>query len=271
MDFLFNNSFENSYLYIYTVGFEQTKSCHTYGPTKRSGYMIHYVYSGRGLFICEDREYSLSAGDFFFIDPTATIKYIADDKDPWSFYWVGFRGSMANYYLERTTVSKDNPIFTEPSDSQIIKSKMTKLIEISLISSDNDILLNACLLEIWHYLILMHPKEDYIQSKLHKNTIFNKAVNYLQNNYEKKIFISDLAQALSVDRTYLYKVFMNETGVSPKHFLTTIRLNKSKELLLQTDLPINVISNSIGFEDSGNFVKYFKKIENCTPSQFRKK
>lgn len=65
MNFLFNNTNTNPYLSVYTVGYEETQPSHSYGPAVRSGYMLHYIYKGRGTFTCQGKIYSLKAGDFF--------------------------------------------------------------------------------------------------------------------------------------------------------------------------------------------------------------
>ena len=96
MDFLFNNLNTNPYISVYTVGYEKTKPNHSYGPTRRSGYMLHYVYSGKGEFICQGKTYHLKAGDFFFISPDATITYTADQTDPWAYYWFGSEEISSN-------------------------------------------------------------------------------------------------------------------------------------------------------------------------------
>ncbi len=48
--YFFNNSNNNENLFLYTVGYEETKPLHKYGPTTRSGYMLHYIKSGKGTF-----------------------------------------------------------------------------------------------------------------------------------------------------------------------------------------------------------------------------
>ena len=53
-------------------------------------------------------------------------------------------------------------------------------------------------------------------------------------------------------------------------FLTDIRMNKARELLEDTDMQIEEIGNSIGFQDYHYFISVFKKHSNLTPSQYRR-
>lgn len=268
MDFLFNNNKTNPFLSVYTVGYEETKPNHNYGPAIRSGYMLHYIYSGEGKFICNGTSYHLKQGDFFFISPHATIQYISDEKNPWSYYWFGFRGDLAEYYLKETSISSQHPVF---SNETSIKSHMNKLIEISLISEDNDMMLNSCLLEILYELSQHFPKNPEQEKPETKNMMVAKALSFMRNNYENAIKISDIAQHLNIDRTYLHRIFISEVGTSPKQYLTNIRLQKAQELLTETNLPIKNIAYSIGFEDSGNFSKLFKATYQMTPMEYRLK
>ena len=267
MNFLFNNTNTNPFISVYTVGYEETKPSHNYCPAVRSGYMLHYVYSGKGTFICKGKSYDLHAGDFFFISPDNTIQYMADQHNPWAYYWFGFRGDLVQHYLKDTSISSDNPVFSQQDD---IKDQMSKLIEISLISENNDMLLNACLLEILYQLSQIYPKNREERVESTKNITIAKAMSFIKNNFDSNIRISDIATHLNIDRSYLHRLFVSETGQSPKQFLTQIRLRKAKNLLKVTDLPVKNIAYSSGFEDYSNFSKSFKNQYGMTALEYRK-
>lgn len=268
MDFLFNNSDTNPYLSVYTVGFEETKPNHNYGPARRSGYMLHYIYSGQGIFISNGKKYKLKKGDFFFISPSDTIQYISDSEQPWSYYWFGFRGKLADHYLQQTKIGQDIPVFSLENGTNI-KKLMEHFIEISLISEDNDMLLNAVLLEILNYLNQTFLRQSSIGTR--KNDILRAALSFIKNNYDTPIKINDVAQHLNIDRTYLHRLFASFLNKSPKQYLTDLRIERAQHLLTSTDLSINNIAYSCGFEDSSNFSKIFKKESGMTPKLYRTK
>ncbi len=72
------------------VGTEKCAAGHTYGPAVREYYLIHYVTSGKGTFQADGKEYRLTSGDMFLIRPQQVTTYLADQKEPWSYIWVGF-------------------------------------------------------------------------------------------------------------------------------------------------------------------------------------
>nr|WP_321293127.1 AraC family transcriptional regulator [uncultured Trichococcus sp.] len=268
MRYFFNNHNDNDYMFLYTVGYEETQSGHTYGPTTRSGYMLHYVHSGSGTFWSGGKRYELKKGDFFFIEPQAIVSYKADEQHPWTYYWIGFKGSLVTEYLTRTAISMENPVFSVKNGGDLIKEKISEMIEISFISEDNDLLLNARLMEILFYLSQSFPAEAPAQTS--SNKLFTQALQIMRNNYDSPIQIGDIADSLAIDRTYLHRIFKQEMNVSPKEYLTGIRISQAKELLLQTDWPVKVIAQSVGFDDPQRFSHTFKQREQQTPNQYRR-
>lgn len=268
MRYLFNNHYENHQLYLYSGGYDPTVKGHTYGPTVRSGYMLHYIHSGKGIFTCEGIEYQLKEGDFFFIEPNRIIKYEADKIHPWAFYWIGFRGELVQNYLKRTSISRNDPIFNIEKGFAI-KERLSEIIELSIIEEDNDLLLNAKLLEIFYHMSDLFPSEEKANTSKRK-TLFVQALQFIRNNYETDLQISELATTLAVDRTYLHRLFKKELDMSPKEYLTEVRIRKAKELLTNTDYPINTIAQSVGYEDAQQFSRIFKQKTKQTPSNYRK-
>ena len=78
-DYIFSNDFsKNLDAMIYTCGYEKCSPAHSYGPAVRSGYLIHYILGGKGIYKTEGHLYHLSEGDAFLIRPNTLIYYEAD-------------------------------------------------------------------------------------------------------------------------------------------------------------------------------------------------
>ena len=69
---------------------------------------------------------------------------------------------------------------------------------------------------------------------------------------------------------YISQLFKNEIGVGFLNYLTSIRMEKAKSLLLTTSLSVAEIAEETGYNDYRVFTKVFKKTEGITPSQFRR-
>ena len=86
---------------------------HSFGPAKRSYYLIHYIVSGKGVYQQNGKTHTLQAGDLFLIRPGETTFYQADEKDPWRYYWVGFLGSEADALLTSSGFGESSVVHCE--------------------------------------------------------------------------------------------------------------------------------------------------------------
>lgn len=93
---------------------------------------------------------------------------------------------------------------------------------------------------------------------------------YIENNYEKEISLSDVAGYVFLSESYFAHTFKDEFGVSPKKYLLNARIDAAKELLSKTDQKINDIAKEVGFSSQQRFNDIFKKYEGMTPLHFRK-
>ena len=79
-------------------GYQKCEPSHTFGPAIRDYYLVHYIEKGTGTFKNAHSEYKLKSGDAFLIRPDEVTVYTADEKNPWSYIWVGFTGDMASLF-----------------------------------------------------------------------------------------------------------------------------------------------------------------------------
>ena len=97
-----------------------------------------------------------------------------------------------------------------------------------------------------------------------------RAVEFIQGNYCNPIKVTDVADYVCINRSYLYTLFRNGTGMSPQQFLTTFRITKATELLQLTEHPIESIALSCGYTDPLVFTKAFKQMKGMSPSAYRR-
>ena len=93
---------------------------------------------------------------------------------------------------------------------------------------------------------------------------------YLQEHLSEDISLSVLAEEFHLSAQYISQLFKSEIGVNFLTYLTNIRMERAKKLLLSTALSIGEISEQLGFGDYRVFTKVFKKSEGVTPSQYRR-
>jgi len=102
----------------------------------------------------------------------------------------------------------------------------------------------------------------------HKDTIY-KAVDYIKRNYQARITLEDVANHVYLNPSYFSKIFKSEMKYNFVSYVNKIRINVSKNLLLDISIPLANVSGLVGFEDQSYFTKVFKKSTGITPGKFR--
>ena len=97
-----------------------------------------------------------------------------------------------------------------------------------------------------------------------------RVMEYINLHLGAHISNDDLAANASMSISQLSKVFKKETGGTMTEYIALMRCKKAAGLLKKTDLPVQEISNYVGYSDNNYFVKVFKKIYDLTPSEYRK-
>lgn len=104
----------------------------------------------------------------------------------------------------------------------------------------------------------------------HEERVITGITRYIQEHLEQEVSLSVLAEEFHLNSQYISQLFKNEIGVGFLAYLTNIRIEKAKKLLLSTALSVTEISSLAGYSDYRVFTKVFKKTEGVTPSQFRR-
>jgi LacI family transcriptional regulator, galactose operon repressor len=95
------------------------------------------------------------------------------------------------------------------------------------------------------------------------------AIRFIRNHACGKIDVNLLAKAASLSRSTLERRFARIIGRSPKGEILRVRLDRAKQLLTETDSPLELIAEKIGFEHTAYLSRIFKKKTGITPSGFR--
>lgn len=267
-NFSYRNISDSIELNIYTCGTEKCKSMHSYGPAIRSGYLLHLILSGEGIYKVNKKTYHLKAGDGFLIYPNELIYYKADKNNPWEYAWIGFTGTKIDEYLSHTTLSKDYPIFSFNENSNLVTS-MNSVISATKIESNKNLKIISSLYDFVYNLLEEIPNEN-IPTKATPKTYVEEALLYIQSNYQDNISVIDVANHLSIDRSYFHRIFKKYVNKSPQEYILNLRLEKAADFLLNTSLNIGDISRSVGYIDTFLFSKNFKKFKGYSPSEYRK-
>lgn len=239
----------------------------SFGPAVWEHFLLYYCVSGCGIFQAGGKSYSIGPQEGFLILPGEVSFYQADLNDPWYCLWVAFSGTQAETHLAHCALSKEQRIFCccEPEALQTCLHQMREHTRVSY----SDEFYTQGLLYQWLGLLAATATLPYQQDGPTGNKYVNKAIIYMQRNYQNGVSISELSDYVNLNRCYLTSLFQRQLQISPRDYLMHLRISKACELLYQRDLPVNQIAHSCGYPDPLAFSKAFHKLQRCSPSEYR--
>lgn len=254
-------------LQMHFCGYSQCEPLHSYGPAARPHYLIHFVLSGKGIYQVGEQKYHLSAGQGFLIEPETQTFYQADRKDPWTYIWIGFDGSASAMVLQDIGLNSRQRIF-QSSRGEELKALVLDMLKHTDSTTSNFYYQQAKLYEFISVLTQDIRIETYEDTN-RESIYVRKAITYIRSHYAQQITVSDIADELCINRSYLYTIFMNRLSMSPKDFLTKFRISRAKEQLALSDDTIETIALSCGYASALSFSRAFKQEVGITPTEHR--
>ncbi|MDY7992611.1 helix-turn-helix transcriptional regulator [Paenibacillus polymyxa] len=172
------------------------------------------------------------------------------------------------------------PVLPRPREC-IVSSSSSKLIQLTeelfhstqqTIQPHNQI--SVLRQQIMFQELLLLWQEDH--THIDQNNISNPALpasvegtlSYMENNYEKPITVKQLAEQANVSIWQYSQMFRKITGKKPLHYLTELRLNHAKRLLLDCKRPLREIARQVGFSDEYYFNRRFRQLTGISPGKY---
>jgi len=101
------------------------------------------------------------------------------------------------------------------------------------------------------------------------NTLIQEAIRFIENNFDQDISLEATAAFVHLNTQYFCRYFKSQTGINFIDYLSSLRIKKAKEMLIDTNENITEISMSVGYTDSSYFGKVFLRTVGMTPNKFR--
>ena len=131
---------------------------------------------------------------------------------------------------------------------------------------------SKCLAEIYTLITQVSTIHSYTNSLTGKYRMIHKSVKYIESHYARQeLYTPDLAKMSGMGETYYRSIFLAVFGIPPAKYIQYYRVNKAKELLVNSKGSIEDIAVAVGFANSSYFCKVFKQTTGMTPSEFAEK
>ena len=263
-----NNYFSDKFLEINHCGI----SNYTFGDYTtireqgRLDYQLIYIRKGKIYVQFGNEITTVTAGNAIIYRPGDPQKYSYLKKDKYESVYVHFSGSCAEQTLIDLGIA-DKRIFPVLATDEMDLLVEKLLPEHRLSKKGYKILENSILLNMLCLIARSDEESAVITTAKQK---IEKILLKMESNITNKFTIKDYADELflSVDR--FSHLFTETVGVPPHRYMLTLKTNRAKQLLIQTDHTIGEIAKFIGFTDPLYFSRIFKKHCGSTPMQFRK-
>lgn len=251
---VFYNEKEN--VYITSYGLETRSEFARWGKGVRNETIIHFVLSGEGFMngkkVCE--------GQGFYLERNKIHEYNSSKNKPWSYFWIILNGCGADTFLKKFITPDKNGIFTYnfvPELTTFTKEFFNENKSISQLKA------------MGTFLLLMSFNEE--KKFADTNKYVEEAKKYMECNLYRKLSVTEIANFLHISDRYLYNLFIEYDNISPKEYLTRLKLNYALNYLKDGNLNITEIATSLGFSDVFSFSRLFKKRIGFSPKEYKEK
>ena len=227
--------------------------------------IFQYTHQGLGYLDFGGKIYSIPAGHAFIaITPEASRYYYPPEgKDEWVFSWINFYGDLARRIWGELRESSGPVVKLTPITAHFLETMIKKVTT----HGWRDHYEASTEAYRFHLEVIRHLRP----SKKETKGLLTQSLAYLRHHYQTPLRIKEVAAIAKMSREHFTRIFFQQVGVTPAAYLRQIRLDTAARLLRMTELSIAEIALRSGFSSVTQMGIFFKKKNNLTPLQFRKR
>ncbi len=232
-------------------------------------YVFIYCVDGRGWYSVSGRRFGVGRDQYFILPAGMVHEYGSDDSDPWTIYWIHFRGSLARFYAEDNLA----PLDVKPNKESRINNRISLFEEVfhTLNRSYAIENLRYAMATFQHYLASLRYLQQYRDAVVNpdaKDTV-NMAMHYFEENIERHVTLKGVSEFVGISPSRLSALFKQKIGYSPLNYFILLKIKKACEILDATEMKINQVSLKLGFEDPYYFSRQFSNVMGMSPKAYR--
>lgn len=249
--------------FVYCAGqIGAKKECYT-KTWYLEGVLLLVTTKGQGRFSYRGKTCTLDAGDAVFIDCAQYHEYNTIG-DFWENYYIRFDGSAARTYHDYINRSGWHVMACRDIDA--MQKLVGEIINLCITPGDQAALeISLALTRIMTELCSYGGEAADISPAV------AQAKEFIDKHYAQKISLEDISHISLLSPYHLSRTFKAQTGLSPHAYLSAVRVENAKRLLLTTQLSVQNVSEQTGFSNVNILIRSFKNAVGMTPTAFRSK
>jgi AraC-like DNA-binding protein len=228
-------------------------------------------YGGECPLAQDGREYVIKKGTFALLFPNTRHHGTGAVSEGQSHFWCHFYLPDGYYIAEaddaealRRSGACVIPEFSEIDDCEKFFILFSQLIDESEREGARSAITDA-----YVKILLCSLSDSVAASKNDEHKLVSAIKAWANKNAARGGGVVDVARELGYAPDYLTRVFKKQTGTTTLEYLNSVRLQKAKNMLLNTDMTISQIAYAVGFADEKYFMRLFRRRENVTPTKYR--
>lgn len=242
---------------------------------------IMYVISGQCVVETETQLISMKKGDFIVLDANTMHRLIVAKPHQCRMINVEFQftdegqlfPSLKELVNHDPTLfqlfAKNAPYFVLKDSNEVYHTLKNLVLELDKNSVEAQMMIHLLFAQLMIQIARLAGEAGEAGHQ-QADVYVKRAIAYLHHHYDCDIRMKDIASVVCIHPGYLHRIFKASMGCTVMDYLTTLRLEKAKMLLTQTNIPVMEISDSVGINSSQYFSAVFKKHTGQTPIEYRK-
>lgn len=258
-------------LFITDIGFYPKAKFHYRERTGgTSQHILIYCIDGSGWVQIKNKKFEVQRGQCLVIPAMTVHKYGSHENDPWSIYWMHFKGHSSGEVV--SLLSKQHAQYVNSivfSDERIrLFDNLYSTLE-SGYSSDN---LGYISMSLWYFLSSFCYADVFHApfNKEEKDAI-DLSVEFMQQNLHRSLSLQEMASYAHLSPSHYSALFKKKTGYPPLEYFNHIKVQKACQYLQFTNLQVKEIAYKLGIDDPFYFSRFFSNVMGMSPLDYRNK
>jgi len=240
----------------------------THNKSGRKDYYLLYMCKGMMSVLVNGEMKDICAGQFIIFFPGCEYKYIGQGDEGVIYYWVHFTGYGADKLLENCKLYGNN-IFSAGFNKQVIHVFNNMFTEFILRDYCFEIAAASHLISIC--INLGRSVSNLVTGRdIANRDRIQASIKFIHKNFNSNISLKQLAAIEHLSISRYRTIFKQCTGFSPKNYIIALRVKRACELIMQTDLSLKEIAESVGYQDQLYFSRVFKACTGIMASRYKK-